>query len=207
MNRRQLIHGAALGAALSLGSPKPSSGAPLPAPPGFANSKVAIGRGVYSESKVNRQRPHLSKVPGTMVSLAIDPPMGISPFLVTIFAQYSRDNSPWKDTTCYPAYREHYEYRGALRDVYTARNEGQRVTLFVPDDAFWLKPNLSVDIRFEIRFFDMKNVLLGLSHALPPETLIPRERVQNRIVDFGRGDEGPPFEYYDVSTGQSVPLD
>lgn len=204
MKRRNFLHAAATGAAGLLATP---SARAQEQPGGFSNSIVAIGWGVYSEPKFRTGGPTVSKVPGTMVSLTVARPQNVAPYFVTIFAQYRRNNDPWRDSPCHPDHQDVYSYDSRLRDIQELSDDFKVVTLFIPDAAHYLKPDLRVDIRMAIRFYRTDNRQLdGLEQPLPHETITPRVSGRRRTVEFYRPAGTPPFDMYDVAKGRKLQI-
>lgn len=204
MRRRDFISAAAVGT-VSLPATVIHGKATKPAvPAGFMSPKVAIGRGVYAEAKfpkTNGQKAPESKVPGTMVSLTAAIPNGISPFYVTLFIQF-RSPGGWQFVACDPRFTDYYQFQGNLRDIMRLSSFGYRVTLFVPDAAHNLPAGISFELRPVIRFWTLQNeVLADLDQVLPSEAVRPQVESSRRTITFARGDENPPFEVYDLITG------
>lgn len=204
MKRRNFLHAAAAtSAGLLATSPARAQGNPG----GFSNSIVAIGWGGFSEPKFRTGGPAVSKVSGTMVSMTVARPRNVAPYFVTIFAQYRRNNDPWRDAPCHPDHRDVYSYHSRLRDIQELSDDFKVVTLFIPDSAHYLRQDLRVDIRMVIRFYRTDNRQLdGLEQPLPHETITPRVSGRRRTVEFYRPAGTPPFDMYDVAKGRKLQI-
>jgi len=208
MDRRRFILNGAIGFTAANAISASHVNASQLAPAGFTNPIVAIGWGVYGEDKVGgRRNPARSKVPGTMVSLTAGRPKGVSPYFVTIFAQYRRNNDPWRDAPCHPDYSTVYSYDSRLRDIQELTDDFHVVSLFIPDAAHYLRPDEMVDIRMALRFFRTNNSEIdGTEQPLPHETVTPRTGQSKRIIEFSRPVGTPPFDLYDLANGRKLQI-
>lgn len=205
MKRREFVRAAALSTGVVGWLNSSTLAADQELPHGFAHSLVAIGWGVFAEPKYCTSGPSASKVPGTMVCLAAARPDNASPYSVAICAQYRRNGEAWRDAPCNPEYGAVYGLHSRLWDAQRLTGETGVVSLFVPDEAHFLRPNNKVEIRMAIRFFRTGNrPINGLERHLPHEVVTPRISGKHRTLEFAERANAPPFDVYDIVKGQIV---
>lgn len=206
MRRREFLQSVGTAACMTVAAKAIAQPPVFPRQPGFGNPLVFIGRGVVSESKrTSTKTPQYSKEPGTLVCLTVTPPQGQAIF-ATLFVQAAVQGK-WNFIGCRPEYTTWYQWTNLLRDIYTVNNQGERVSLFIPDAAHNLPAGVQSPLRYVISFYDLQsNPLPGFpSVSLPPETVTPVADATGYVA-FGRGDENPPCEMYDVLAKAPVKL-